>query len=229
MAIKVCELDQFKSFIDAVKTLSSAVVHFNDTNNTIDIHTVDSAGTILIWARYNTPIHHAFDISLDLQPLQQIKANEVKILFDEPLLHVKVDKVTHKVPSLSDPSVTRREKEMIDTVWPHHTMILMPDDMKALIDIINSKMKYDWTVTNNILRIQDTDNTVEMEIEVDACDGDVTYASRYGGALLEDVLMAPKHFDKCIIKLGKDTPLHLEYNCEWLNLQYVVAPMIEEG
>lgn len=220
----ICELAQFNSFITSLKPLKSAVLHFKP--KCIDIHMVDSSGSVFTCVQYLLECNTEEDVAIDLDTLFSIKNNEVKFALNGNILEVKVGKVTHKCKMLADPSVKSRDRDAPDpSKWEHGTLTLCNEDMKALIDIISNKDKYDWIIKDGVFGIYECDQKVEMNVECD-CDG--SFKSRFGGSLLEDVLFAPKYFEKCTIYLGNNTPLILDYECTWLKCRYIVAPMIEE-
>lgn len=222
-ATKICELSQFVSLVNSLKPITSAVLHF--TPSSIMIHMVNTSNDVFVCTEYKIANEITTDFAMDLDIWNTIKNNEVVLLLDDIILQAKVGKVTHKCKSLSDPKVMTRDREAPSPdKWPHCKVTLNNDDMKALIGIISPNAKYDFKVENGQLIISDCDGNVEMTIE----GGEGSFKSRFGGSLLEDVLFAPKYFEKCDLYIGNNSPLTIDYSCEWLNCRYIVAPMIEE-
>ena len=221
---KICELSQFTSLVNSLKPITSTVLHF--TPDLINIHMVNTSNNVFVCVEYKTDNAIETSFALDLDTWTSIKNNEVALLLDDIILQVKVGKVTHKCRALADPKVTSRDREAPNPDnWPHCKVTLSNDDMKALVGIISSTGKYDFKVESGTLCISDCDQKVEMNIDSGSTE---PFKSRFGGTLLEDVLFAPKYFEKCDLYIGNNTPLTIDYSCEWLKCRYIVAPMIEE-
>jgi len=220
----ICELSQFQSFINALGIISSTKIHF--TEDGIIIHSTDTANVAFIVLNYKTTIATPLSIAIDLVNIKGIKSDVVQIYHNNNSLVFHDDGLVYNCASLSDPNVDRRDREGPEVKWEHVIIPLTSEHIKKILTMVNSKNKYDITLQDHTLTINDaTDNNRAYHVEVEV---DGSYSTRIHGDYITDIFTAPKHFSGCNIILGNDTPFKVEYECTWLNLAYLVAPMIDK-
>jgi hypothetical protein len=220
----ICTLSQFQSFISSLGLLSSAKLHFG--NNELLIHATEASNCAFVIMHYRTPIETPISIAIDLNNIKGIKADEIQIYTSNNQLIFNDDGLMYKCAALSDPNVDKRDREGPAVKWDHVNLALTNAHVKKVLTMINAKNKYNFDFSDNVLTINDaTDNAMEYIIEVE---GSGTFHTQVHGMYLVDIFMAPKYFTGCVVTLGNNTPFKVSYACEWLTLDYFVAPMIEQ-
>ena len=224
----ICTLSQFQSFISSLGLLSSAKLHFG--NNELMVHSADTSDCAFVTLHYKAKIETATSIAIDLKNITGIKSDEIQIYVDGSHLIFHDDGLLYKCAAVSDPNVDRRDRECPQISWEHINLSLTSAQIKKILTMVNAKNKYDFVFVDNLLTILDVTNdyysdTSEYRIEII---GDGNYKTRIHGMYLVDIFMAPKYFSGCVVTLGNNTPFKVSYACEWLTLEYFVAPMIEQ-
>jgi hypothetical protein len=223
--MELCTIDHYQSFVSTLNPLQSFEIHFKP--NLIDIHMLNSSNDVWVNVLYKTTITTPCSICVDREPLQLVKGEQVIVELDGNKLKFKTGKLTHSAPQLADPSITRKNKDDIEIKWPHITIDLTASDVKDILSIINNKSKYDFILQNNTFTIRDaTNNDVEFNTPTNL-EGEFT--SRFHGVNLIDCILSAKHVEGCQIILGTESPIEFIYHCEWMDVTYLIAPMIEKS
>lgn len=227
MSTTLCTLEQFQSFAQTLKPLNSLELHFKP--DMIDVHILATGGFVWVSVQYKTTITTPCSICVDTNALIQVKGDSVVMGLDGINLTMKSGKLTYKAPKLVDPGIPKRNKESINVTWPHVIVNLTPGDIKDIISMVDSKSKYDFKLSNGVFSLIDVSNdSVQFDMTLDGIDDTLTYTTRLHGQNLEDVLLTTKHFTGAQLLLGDKCPVEFIYACEWLDVTYLLAPMIEE-
>ena len=220
----ICTLSKFQSFIAPLNIIPSAKLHFG--NNELLIHSTESSNCAFVILKYKAPITTPLSIAIDLATIKGIKSDDIQLYTKDNMLIFHDDGLSYKCASLSDPNVDRRDREGPEIKWEHIKLQLTTAHIKKILTMLNAKNKYNFKYTDGLLEITDaTDNATEYQVEIE---GAGTYFTQLHGMYLIDIFMAPKHFDGCTIILGNNTPFSITYACEWLDLQYFIAQMIDQ-
>lgn len=219
----LCTLDKYKSFSSALNPLHNLELHFKP--DCIDVHMLNSSNDMWINVIYRTPISTPCSFISDREPLQKPNDDKVIMSVDGNKLTMKVGKLTYSSPRLVDTGITRKNKDDIEIKWPHLTIPLTASDVADLSKLIKNDAKYDFIISNNTLSII---NVVDDSIRFDSpCEVEGEHTSRFHGVNLIDCILSVKHFDGCTIILGTKCPIFIKYHCEWLDVNYMIAPIIE--
>ena len=227
MVLPLCKLEQYQSFVSLLKPLYSFEIHFKP--EMIDVHMLNGSNDVWTSIQYKTPIINPCSICVDTNALTPVKGDVVDISIDGNNLLFKTGKLTHKAPKLVDPNIPKKNKESINVSWDHIVVTLTNADLKDIISMVDNKSKYDFILNEGVFTLKDISNDlVQFDMPIEGADPTLQYISRFHGNNLVDVLFNTKHFTGCNVIFGSKCPVEFVYKCEWLDVVYLVAPLIEQ-
>lgn len=219
----LCTLDKYKSFSSALNPLFSLELHFKP--DCIDVHMLNSSVDVWVNVIYRTPISTPCSFLTDREPLQKPNDDKVVMSIDGNKLNMKVGKLTYSSSRLVDTGISRKNKDDIEIKWPHVELTLNQSDVNDLSKLIKNDAKYDFILKDQILsiiNINDENTRFDSPCEIEG-----EYTSKFHGQNLIDCILSAKHFDGCKLIMGTNCPIFLKYHCEWLDVNYMLAPIIE--
>lgn len=221
--VVLCTLDKYKSFSNALNPLHSLELHFKP--DCIDVHMLNSSNDVWVNVIYRTPISTPCSFLTDREPIQKPNDDKVVMAIDGNKLTMKVGKLTYSSARLADVGISRKNKDDIEIKWPHTTLTLSASDLTDISKLIARDTKFDFIISSNTFSIVDV---VNEDTRFDSpCEVEGTFTSRFHGNNLIDCIINAKHFDGCTLIMGTNCPIFIKYHCEWLDVNYMLAPMIE--
>jgi hypothetical protein len=194
------------------------------TTDGIKVCMINKERSFVINSLLKTKVENTCSIAINMDKIKTVKG-KVELYWDNNQLIIKSGIVKYKCYNIVDPTV-KTLSPMPGIKFENSVISLPKDQINEMLKVSEKEENLRFKSNGKNLVISNDEGDVEAEY-VDVITDDIDIDSLFNYGYMKNVLGTIKYFDDFKIRLGYESPVVFNMSNELFEVEYQIAPRIE--